>query len=271
MAASVLDIENIVQIFREIVKRKTAYNETNLHYEYFKRVGDTIPYKAHGFDSLRDLIEKTAGNVFYFEKVGDDLEFIAPKKVDDSAIYSDVNNDRKTVTVVKKFDKIGNYNGSDSAKRIRVSHNIHFGAPRSTGLNNPFQNVRNDIKISFNFDAKKREVGPKSETDEMTSQPMTESFDEKSKGESLVKKTHTSSDDDEVNSGTYSSARSKIERMNVDSEDDDLPWDSKYWHLKITHAVSSNEVWARFFDEFEVNTEIISLNFPLTQYMKITI
>lgn len=241
MAATELDIANIVQVFREIVKRKTTYNETNLHYEYFKRVGDTIPFKTHGYDTLRELLEKNAGDVFYFEKVGNDLEFIAPKRIDSSAVYSKVNKGRKLMSVVKKVENSANYGGSDSAKRVRVSNNICFGAPQSTGLNNPFQNVRNDIKISFNFDVKKREVDQK---------PLS-GIEQATESECLANKLHATSED-EAHSSNYLVAHNKIESMSID-DDDDLPWDDKYWHLKITHAVSSNEIWARFFDEFEVN------------------
>lgn len=237
MAALELDINKIVDIFREIVKRKTTYNETNLHYEYYKRAGDTIPYKAHGFDTLRELIQKNAGDAFYFERVGNDLEFIAPKRSENSLVYSDVSKEPQKITVVKK---INNYSGTDSSKRIRVSNNIHFGQPQSTGMNNPFQNIRNDIKISFDFNVQRREVGQKYET----STPNDES-------ESSANLKHVTSED-EFHSDTYSLARNKSEHMDVDDEEDDeFPWDNKYWHLKITHAVSTNVIWARFFDEFE--------------------
>lgn len=243
MAASELDMGKIVQIFRDVVKRKTTYNETNLHYEYFKRAGDTIPYKAHGFASLRELIQKKASDWFYFEKVDNDFEFIAPKRVENANTassyansYSEANSELKKVCVVKRIEKFGYYNGSESAKMIRVSNNIHFVRPQSTGLSNPFQNIRNDIKISFDFDAQKREVDRCSENGEKATD-----------SESSANDKHLASTD-----GAYSMARSTDEQMDYDDCDDNLPWDDKYWHLKITHAVSTNEIWARFFDDFEV-------------------
>lgn len=261
MAASELDMDKIVQIFRDVVKRKTTYNETNLHYEYFKRAGDTIPYKAHGFATLRELIQKRAGDWFYFEKVDKDFEFIAPKRVENTSTnssnfssnpgtnsYAEANSDVKKVCVVKKVvQSVNGYSGLHAGKTIRVSNNIHFGQPQSTGLNNPFQNIRNDIKISFNFDAQKREVdrystngGPASEIESSTNDKQSLSVDG---GDA-----HSSS-----GGGAYSMAQASGEQMDIDEFDDELPWDDKYWHLKITHAVSTNEIWARFFDEFEVN------------------
>lgn len=251
MAATELDMDKIVQIFREIVKRKTTYNETNLHYEYFKRAGDTIPYNAHGFASLRDLIQKKAGDLFYFEKVGNDLEFIAPKRiegmkrveeeserVDESTVYSEVNKGTKKVLIIKKVETDGQSIGSNKSKRVRVSNNIFFAQPQSTGVNNPYQNIRNDIKISFNFNAQKRAVDRCSTSDTMETN-------------SLMNDKQLANGE-EANSGTYSSARTKLEQMNVDKHNDDLPWCYKHWHLKITHPVSTNEIWARFFDEFDV-------------------
>lgn len=245
MAASELDVDKIVRIFREIVKRKTSYNETNLHYEYFKRAGDTIPFKAHGFQSLRDFIQKKAGDFFYFERVAKDLEFIAPRRLDGSSMYSEP----KKVTVVKKFEQCGLYgtengknSGCETAKRVRVSNNIYFGQPQSTGVNNPFQNIRNDIKISFDFDLKKREVDRCSKNDEKATESESSPNDEK---QMAIR--------DDSNRSTYSSARNDEGNMDVDEIDDNgFPWDEKYWHLKITHAASTNQIWARFFDEFEV-------------------
>lgn len=139
MASAELDMDKIVQIFRDIVKRKTSYNETNLHYEYYKRSGDTIPYKAYGYASLRELIQKEASEAFYFEKLGNNLEYIAPKRIDDLAGYLEVNKGVKKISLVKKIEEIGYYSGSDKSKRVRVSNNIYFGQPQSTGVNNPFQ------------------------------------------------------------------------------------------------------------------------------------
>lgn len=256
MAACELDMDKIVQIFRDVVKRKTTYNETNLHYEYFKRAGDTIPYKAHGFESLRDLIQKKASDWFYFEKVDKDFEFIGPKRVENEISnenpnensnansYAEATSDLKKVCLVKKVIQSGYYNGSNSVKTVRVSNNIHFGQPQSTGLNNPFQNIRNDIKISFDFDAQKREVDRYSTNGEMAS-----------KNDSSTKSTNDkqlASSYDGRSSAAYSTAGHSDEQMDTDEWDNNLPWHDRYWHLKITHAVSTNEIWARFFDDFEV-------------------
>lgn len=244
MAATELNINDIVQVFREIVKRKTSYNETNLHYEYFKRVGDTIPYKAHGYASLRDLIEQEASDMFYFEKVGNNLEFIAPKRVNDSTSSSEeVNKGVKKMSLLKTIDENEYYGGSDKSKRVRVSNNIYFKQPQSTGVNNPFRNIRNDIKISFDFGSQKREVDRCPSTD----------ADMFSEDKSAINDEQRSIGTDKVNSVTYSSARNTSEQMNVDAQNDSLPWAQKYWHLKITHTVSSYEVWARLFDEFDVS------------------
>lgn len=267
MAAAELDMDKIVNIFRDIVKRKTSYNETNLHYEYYKRAGDTIPFKAHGFASLRELIQKKAGDYFYFEKVGNDLEFIAPKRVDSPNVYSELNKGLQKISLVKKVEENGGYTGgSEKSKRVRVSNNIYFRPPQSTGVNNPFQNIRNDIKISFDFGSQKREV------DRCTSIDSENVSDNKS---SANEKQHLSSTDD-VNSGIYSLARNDSDQMDIDEESDDLPWDQKYWRkltatvfllfyssnsyfvfhisdLKVTHPVSTSEIWARLFDEFDVS------------------
>lgn len=248
MAACELDMDKIVQIFRDVVKRKTTYNETNLHYEYFKRAGDTIPYKAHGFESLRDLIQKKASDWFYFEKVDKDFEFIGPKRVENensnSNSYAEATSDLKKVCLVKKVIQSGYYNGSNSVKTVCVSNNIHFGKPQSTGLNNPFQNIRNDIKISFDFDAQKREVDRYSTNGEAASK-------NDSSTKSTIDKLLSSSYDGR-SSAAYSMAGNSDEQMDTDECDNDLPWHDRYWHLKITHAVSTNEIWARFFDDFEV-------------------
>ncbi|XP_031636543.1 uncharacterized protein LOC116349304 [Contarinia nasturtii] len=242
MATPELNVDKIVEIFREIVKRKTAYNETNLHYEYFKRVGDTIPFKSHGYSSLRDLIQKTAGDQFYFERVSKDLEFIAPKRIDHD--YSTVNKAlKKVTTTVSTNGKDECYSiCSDATKRIRVSNNIIFGQPKSTGINNPFQNIRNDIKISFDFGAQKREVDCQSTTIDASTMEQTES---------VANDKQQLAEDDVTCGGTYSTARTKVEPMIIEEDTDNFPWDDKYWHLKISHVNSTNEVWARFFDKFD--------------------
>lgn len=231
MAAIDLKTDQIVQVFREIIKRKTTYIETNLHYEYFKRVGDTIPYKTYGFLTLRDFLEKTAGDLFYFERVSKDLEFIAPKR--------DGKEHPKKVTIVKRIEQNEQYSsGSEKAKCVLVSNNIYFGQPQSTGVYNPFQNIRNDIKISFDFDSQKREVDRCAAIDGDTAN------DRHVNGNSST------------GGGTYSSVSCDDKRMDVDEGADcDFPWDDKYWHLSITSAISTNEIWARFFDPFEVQLQ----------------
>lgn len=67
MANFEVDIDKIVQIFRDVIKRKITYNETNPHSEYFKRFGDTILFKTHGLASLSELINKKVCELFYFE------------------------------------------------------------------------------------------------------------------------------------------------------------------------------------------------------------
>lgn len=226
------DVHKIIATFREIVKRKTTYNETNLHYEYFKRVGDTIPYKAHGFESLRDFIQKYAGDVFYFERVGTDMEFIAPKRAESNgtAPMEVVNSDGSKPIGDYSVKKIVPKNGNDSSKKRLLSDNMHFGLPQSTGLCNPFQSIQNDIKISFNFESQKREVDQYS-----------------------VSHDTSESSPNDKQSARSDKSRKNDEQMDIDEDAVELPWDDKYWHLKITHAVSSNEIWARFFDKFEVN------------------
>lgn len=250
MAAKELKIHQIVQVFREIIKRKTTYNETNLHYEYFKRVGDTIPYKTHGFLSLRDFLEKNAGDLFYFERVSKDLEFIAPKRIDSecSSDYSMVRKEQpKKVSVVKRIEQNEVYSsGSEKSKRVLVSNNIYFGQPQSTGVNNPFQNIRNDIKISFDFDAQKREVDRRAAAID----------DSATENESATNGIQINGGKGNSAGGdTYSLVSRDDKQMDVDDDagaDCDFPWDDKYWHLSITAAVSTSEIWARFFDPFEV-------------------
>lgn len=247
MAANELKIDQIVQVFCEIIKRKTTYNETNLHYEYFKRVGDTIPYKAHGFLSLRDFLEKNAGNRFYFERVGKDLEFIAPKRIDGecSSDYSVARKEQpKKLPVVKRIEQNEVYSsGSEKSKRVLVSNNIYFGQPQSTGVNNPFQNIRNDIKISFDFDSQKREVDRRAGI-----------VDSATECESATNSVQINGGKSNSAGGdTYSLVSRDDKQMDVDDGADcDFPWDDKYWHLSITAAVSTNEIWARLFDPFEV-------------------
>lgn len=246
MADTALDIHQILQVFREIIKRKTTYNETNLHYEYFKRVNDTIPYKTHGFQSLRHFLENKASDLFYFERVSSDLEFIAPKREyspSSSVSSSDENGTPKKVTIVKRMEQSEQYSGAtEKAKCVLVSNNIYFGRPQSTGVNNPFQNIRNDIKISFDFDAQKREVDKCAAIDDTTTD------------------SESTANGNRVNGGggdgAYSSVSCDDKRMDVDEGADcNFPWHDKYWHLSITSVHSTNEIWARFFDPFEVMSD----------------
>lgn len=62
---------------------------------------------------------------------------------------------------------------------------------------------------------------------------------------------------DDVNTGTYSSVRNSTEEMEIDAQDGNLPWNQKYWHLIITHPVSTNEIWARLFDGIDMSDEMI--------------
>lgn len=105
------------------------------------------------------------------------------------------------------------------------------------------QNIRNDIKISFDFGLQKREV------DRCTSIDSENISDAKSMSSDKQRLSST----DDINSGTYSSVRNSMEQMDVDERDGDLPWIDKYWHLIITHPVSTNEIWARLFDGFDVS------------------
>lgn len=267
MAALELNVDKVISHFREIVKRKTIYHESNLHYQYYKRTGELIPYKVHGYGTLYDFLKIEGSEFFYFERVAPDLEFIAPKNPNCSRLYStaaasstaaaesQANQGLKQVSVVKKSEKNLLYSGTEKAKRVCVSNNIHFGQPQSTGVNNPFQNVRNDIKISFDVDSDQREVDqhcPKNAAIKSSSGAKQQKSDRNAaKGSSSG-----------CGEGAYLLARSDEEQtIDIDSDDDDLPWDKQYWHLKITHAVSTNEIWARFFDEFEVN-----LKFKLFKY-----
>lgn len=233
MAESNIDIDKSIQIFRDIVKRKMIYNETNLHFEYYRVAGDTIPFKDLGFDSLKQFIKKYAGDKFYFEKVGNDFEFIAPKRIDPPADELVVakqmetsepttSEDSQKMLIVKHLSKSLS-EGSPPRKNICVSHNIRFASPQSTGTSNPFQNIRNDIRISFNVTAQTREVD-----------------------------CQTMETDDTSQAGAYG-----MDTLSLDDFDlyhvVEFPWNVRYWHLKITNPVSTNEVWARFHDEFEVN------------------
>lgn len=236
MVASGLDLEKTVRFFREIVKRKTSYNEMNLHYEYFKRVGDTIPFKAHGFQSLREFIQIRVG---YFSISNVLLEIWNSLHGDDwmSFFWS---KERKKVTVVKPFEQCGLYgpengknSGSETANRVHVSNNIYFGQAQSTGVNNPFQNIRNDIEVSF------RGVDRCTANNRMTS----ESSRNNGKKVAILNDTTRS---------VYLSAQNDDEHMDMnDLDDSDFSWDDKYCRLKITHVATSG-ISARFIDEFEV-------------------
>lgn len=190
MAESNVNIDKAVQIFSQIVKRKTIYNETNLHFEYFRLAGDTIPFKDLGYESLQQFIKINAADKFYFEKVGNDFEFIAPKRIESPAKRKDygspsnsgsnklvalkqifetpekgetiengsmASNEPTGFTIVKHVAKNLSHD-SPPRKNICVSHNIRFSSPSSTGLNNPFQKFRNDIRISVNVNTKTRAV-----------------------------------------------------------------------------------------------------------------
>lgn len=273
MAARTINISKVIKSFEQIVKRKTVYNETNLHFEYFKLTGDTIPFKDYGYDSLKDFIQKNAGDSFYFEKVARDFEFIAPKRKNspekmefDSTASSDESNElavvkhvqpkemetnsettsspsgtgsnqMKKLTIVKHVSKnLDEDEPSPPRKHVCISHKIHFSSPQSTGTKNPFQDIRNDIRISFDVSKKTRKVDCQSAELEKSG-----STDIEMDQEHL---NHQATDVSE--SGAYSVEFSS-------SQVDNLPWEAKYWHMKITNPVSTGEIWARFYDEFEVS------------------
>lgn len=262
MAESNVNIDKAVQIFGQIVKRKTIYNETNLHFDYFRLTGDTIPFKDLGYESLQEFIRINAADKFYFEKVGNDFEIIAPKRPEPPTKQMDyestsssnklvaleqifeqpgkcrtiengstASNDSKSVALVKHVGKNPNED-SPPRKNICVSHNIHFSSPSPTGLISPFQNFRNDIRISVNVNTKTRAVDCQAmgtNTKPMAMEP----------SQSLVRNDSKMSDD------KYSGDSDSWPIV-------EYPWSDRYWHLKITNPVSTNKVWAQFYDEFEV-------------------
>lgn len=246
-----LNIAAIVRVFRDIVKRKILYNETNLHYEYFEIAGDTIPFKTYGYQTLREFIERNAGDHFYFVQCGGDAVYIAPRRADKAASENDSpakanesadERQRKaTLSQMKAIESRLNAiqaqmqtNGrkneppepakqpkpdkEQATKSVKcVSENMHFMSPQSTGLCNPFQNVRNDIRVSVDRHTERREIGHLMDMD-----------------------TETMADEEapppEPTAGKMY-----------------FPWDDRYWHLKVTHVVSMDEIWARFYDEFEAS------------------
>lgn len=259
MAANI-DFDSAFRVFRGIIKRKTIYNETNLHFDYFQLTGDTIPFKDLGYESLKEFILKNASDQFYFECAGDDFEFIAPKRIEsessslfgspnkivaikrsseipmetDNSSSSTFTENSKKMAIIKHVD---NYSGEPLSpqKNIFVSHNIRFTSPLSTGTSNPFQNIRKDIRISFNVNAQTRTVDCQTK---------------------INKFNEAGSSGGGSNDG---SQLSKSVPGAVNSDDfqfqhiGELPWNERYWHLRITNPVSTNEVWARFYDDFEVN------------------
>lgn len=266
MAKSNVNIDEAVQIFGQIIKRKTIYNETNLHFEYFRVAGDTIPFKDLGYESLQQFIKINAADKFYFEKVGNDFEFIVPKRIDSPSKQMDfespsssgsnnklvalkqtfetrekchtiengsiASNEPTGFTVVKHVAK-NLCHDSPPRKNICVSQNIRFSTPSSTGLNNPFQKFRNDIRISVNVNTKTRAVDCQSMDIDTKSMQM-ESIESGVAGN--VKDT---------SGGEYSGDADSLPFV-------EYPWNDRYWHLKITNPVSTNKIWARFYDEFEV-------------------
>lgn len=298
-----LNIDEIVCVFREIVQRKIVYNETNLHYEYFEKAGDTIPFKTYGYQSLREFIEHNAGEYLYFGDCGESLVYIAPRREngrlanaikmepcdndesidaesDDSveskpiicfdsntvidsvaaksitfvgsgqskcvsfagsieskcgilAMHSDTSKS-EVFAGIRKIDNNTTETkpSQHPAKKIMkfVSDNMHFSSPQSTGLCNPFQNVRNDIRVSVDVHANTRAID------------------------------HLSEMDEELTSTSPSPIPPKTTSGKMY-----FPWTAHYWHLKVTHVVSMNEIWARFFDEFEA-----SVLYEFQCYKKIT-
>lgn len=124
-----------------------------------------------------------------------------------------------------------------------------FDRPRSTGVNNLFQSIRNDIKMSFDFDLIEREVDRcAANTDESP-----ESESSPKIGKMAIR--------NDTNHNAYPTARNDDEHMDMDEFDDcDFPWDDKYWHVRVTHTVWTNEIRARFFDTFVSNALTICLS-----------
>lgn len=227
MAEQNLNIEQIIQVLRKIVKRKTIYNETNLHFEYYDIAKDTIPFKENGYETLRQFIEQNAFDFFYFEKIGNDMLFIAPKRIEKPLQAKQESNAAVSNSVLDKNSETENAN--KKVKSVYVSDNMRFMAPQSTGMNNPFQNIQNDIRVSVDFNKKTREVD------------------------------HCPNDCRDFNANESVSSMSVIENKSSSGsnysqhKEMDFPWDESYWHLRISHAVSTDEVWARFYDEFEAS------------------
>lgn len=267
MAESNVNIDKAVQIFGQIVKRKTIYNETNLHFEYFRLAGDTIPFKDLGYESLQQFIKINAADKFYFEKVGNDFEFIAPKRIESPPKQMDFespssSSSNKLVALKQIFEtpekchttENGSMASNDLGftvvkhvaknlsqdspprKNICVSHNIRFSSPTSTGLNNPFQKFRNDIRISVNVNTKTRAVDCQAMDIDAKPLPM-EAMESIESG--------IAANDKETSSDEYPDVSDLLPFV-------EYPWNDRYWHLKITNPVSTKKVWARFYDEFEV-------------------
>lgn len=252
------NIDQIIRVFRDIVKRKIKYNETNLHYEYFERAGDTIPFKTYGYQTLRAFIEQNAGEFFYFGEYGSKSVYIAPRRsfenggntsenmdadggsenvTSGSANFLDYNqnlaqanghllqangnqnNALSSIHAAAKFQST-QIDQNQAIKRIKyVSESMHFMEPQSTGICNPFQNVRNDIRVYVDFNTKQREI------DHLA---------------------HADSEMKSIGDSSHSTNLSGSSKMY-------FPWNQRYWHLKVVHVVSMNEIWARFFDEFEAS------------------
>lgn len=273
MAESYVNIDKAVQIFGQIVKRKTIYNETNLHFEYFRLAGDTIPFKDLGYESLQQFIKTNAADKFYFEKIGNDFELIAPKRIESPPKQMDFESPstsctNKFVALKQKFETpekcrttknsmggneptgftvvkhVAKNLSQDSPPRenVCVSHNIRFSSASSTGLNNPFQHFRNDIRISVNVNTKTRAVDCQAMSTDTKQMPMeaTEAMESIELIESGI-----AGNDLETSSGDYSGDSNSLPFV-------EYPWNDRHWHLKITNPVSTNKIWARFYDEFEV-------------------
>lgn len=230
MAEQNLNIEQIIQVLRKIVKRKTIYNETNLHFEYYNIAKDTIPFKENGYETLRQFIEQNAFDFFYFEKIGNDMLFIAPKRIEKPLQAKQESNAAAAAVSNSVLDKNSETeNANKKVKSVYVSDNMRFMAPQSTGMNNPFQNIQNDIRVSVDFNKKTREVD------------------------------HCPNDCRDFNANESVSSMHVIENKSSSGsnysqhKEIDFPWNESYWHLRISHAVSTDEVWARFYDEFEAS------------------
>lgn len=234
MAEATLNVKKIIENLREIVKRKTIFDDTNLHFDYFKLTGETIPFKDYGYPSLRKLIESKASEHFYFENIAKDLVFIAPKKLSklnespSPRKSSDLSESSSKTVYVKSIEL-------NPSKRICVTSNIEVVS--SDEKDPAKRNGRKDIRISFDFGGNESPENVETLQVNRAIKNIKEEKEEDFVDKPLPKAYAFTYD--------YASAES-------------LPWDEKYWHLKITNPSSTYEVWAQFCGDFE-HPEVIKI------------